>query len=286
MIKYVASCCFFNSSFPRTFLAVLLFTAIGVSACERASPTKVESTPKEKLRDTSALEAKQETEEPTAAPKPVSFPRLSESNAVEFLTQYGKDHPENRVKISTDFGDIIVELFDDTPLHRANFIYLVNRGYYSPTEVLRVIKGFMIQSGNSEEPEAAADRLLIGEYCIPQEMTVNHPHFRGAIAMSRTYEGNPEKCSSAYDFYIVQGSKYHNVHIFQAEQEKGITYTEAQKSKYKSDGGAIHLDMEHTVFGRVVSGIGVVDKIAEVEVDQSNWPIQHVGLSMEVLPNE
>ena len=259
---------------------------MAISACESASPASDESPQKESLQHTSTSEATKETDDLVTAPKPVGFPRLTESNAVEFLTQYGKDHPENRVKISTDFGDIIVELFDDTPLHRANFIYLVNRGYYSPTEVLRVIKGFMIQSGNSEEPEAAADRLLIGEYCIPQEMTVNHPHFRGAIAMSRTYEGNPEKCSSAYDFYIVQGSKYHNVHIFQAEQEKGITYTEAQKSKYKNDGGAIHLDMEHTVFGRVLSGMGVVDKIAEVEVDQSNWPIQHVGLSMEVLPNE
>lgn len=286
MIKYVSSCCCSNSSFPSAFLTVLIFTAMVVSACESASSANVESLQKETLQNTSGGEVEPEVEEPKAEPKPVGFPRLTESNAVEFLTQYGKDHPENRVKISTDFGDIIVELFDDTPLHRANFIYLVNRGYYSPTEVLRVIKGFMIQSGNSEEPEAAADRLLIGEYCIPQEMTVKHPHFRGALAMSRTYEGNPEKCSSAYDFYIVQGSKYHNVHIFQAEQEKGITYTETQKSKYKNDGGAIHLDMEHTVFGRVVSGIGVVDKIAEVEVDQSNWPIQHVGLSMEVLPYE
>lgn len=286
MIKFVSFCLMSVRSFSSSFVAILIFTSMAISACESASSASDESPQKESLQHTSTSEATKETDDLVTAPKPVGFPRLTESNAVEFLTQYGKDHPENRVKISTDFGDIMVELFDDTPLHRANFIYLVNRGYYSPTEVLRVIKGFMIQSGNSEEPEAAADRLLIGEYCIPQEMTVKHPHFRGALAMSRTYEGNPEKCSSAYDFYIVQGSKYHNVHIFQAEQEKGITYTETQKSKYKNDGGAIHLDMEHTVFGRVVSGIGVVDKIAEVEVDQSNWPIQHVGLSMEVLPYE
>ena len=253
-------------------------------SCSGSQQDSVEET-SNKPQEVQVEETEPKVEEETAA-KPKGFPRLTEDNAEEFLRQYAQDHPENRVKITTDFGDIIVELFDDTPLHRANFIYLVNRGYYSPTEVLRVIKGFMIQSGNSEEVEAAADRMLIGSYCIPQEMTLKHPHFRGAIAMSRIYDDNPEKCSSAYDFYIVQGTKYHNVHIFQAEEEKGISYSEAQKERYKKEGGAIHLDMEHTVFGRVVKGLSVVDKIANVEVDASNWPIQHVGLSMEVLPNE
>lgn len=210
------------------------------------------------------------------------FPRLSDSNAVEFLTKYGEENPENTVIMESKFGTIEVALFEDTPLHRANFIYLVKRGYYSPTEILRVIKGFMIQGGNSEEPGPAAKRFMIGDYCLPAEMTTNHVHHRGALAMSRSYSDNPDKCSSAYDFYLVQGTKYKNVHIFQAEQDKEISYSEAQKKIYKEQGGAIHLDMEHTVFGKVVKGMNVIDQICEVEVDGSNWPKNYIEFNMTV----
>ena len=210
------------------------------------------------------------------------YPRLSDSNAVAFLTKYGAENPETTVIMESKYGTIEVELFDDTPFHRANFIYLVKRGYYSPTEILRVIKGFMIQGGNSEEPGPAAKRFMIGDYCLPAEMTINHVHHRGALAMSRSYSDNPDKCSSAYDFYLVQGTKYKNVHIFQAEQEKAVKYSNAQKQIYKKQGGAIHLDMEHTVFGRVVKGMNVIDQICEVEVDGSNWPKNYIEFNMTV----
>lgn len=232
-------------------------------------------------------EAKEELieKEQQVLPKGVvndGFPRLSDANAVDFLTDYGAKNPETRVIMESKFGTIEVELFKDTPLHRANFIYLVKRGYYSPTEILRVIKGFMIQGGNSEEPGPAAKRFMIGDYCLPAEMTMKHVHHRGALAMSRSYTDNPDKCSSAYDFYLVQGTKYKNVHIFQAEQDKGISYSNAQKIAYKEQGGAVHLDMEHTVFGRVVKGLKVIDEICEVEVDGSNWPKNYIEFNMTV----
>ncbi|MGB1032146.1 MAG: peptidylprolyl isomerase, partial [Flavobacteriales bacterium] len=171
----------------------------------------------------SAKELEMEVEEPEVKKeKPIvneGFPRLNDQNVEEFLRAYGEENPETKIKITSEYGDIEIELFEDTPLHRANFIYLINRGYYSPTELVRVIKGFMIQGGNSEEIGPASDRMLMGSYCIPEEMSMRHVHHRGALAMSRIYEDNPEKCSSGYDFYIVQGSKYKGVHIFKAEQE-------------------------------------------------------------------
>ena len=255
---------------------VLVFSFL-LMACGETTPPMPEVTGEELIEQKSS--EKQEV-------KPVvndGFPRLNNTNVEEFLLEYGKSHPQTRIRIKSDFGDIEIELFEDTPLHRANFVYLINRGYYTPTEVIRVIKGFMIQGGNSEEEGPAADRMLIGSYCLPAEMGMNHVHHRGALAMSRNYNDNPDKCSSAYDFYIVQGTKYKGVHVFKAEQEKGIKYNDIQKQKYKSAGGAIHLDMEHTVFGHVVKGMNVIDEIAKVEVDGSNWPKKLVQLSMEVV---
>ncbi|NQX91678.1 MAG: peptidylprolyl isomerase [Flavobacteriales bacterium] len=275
-------------------LTYLFAIAMLFSACGTSNDSGTEGSTKD-ANDNSSSEsiAKAEKEKDTDSKDegsstvvlPTEFPILNDGNAVEFLTKYGKEHPENNILMETNYGNITLELFDDVPIHRANFLYLVNRGYYDPTEILRVIKGFMIQGGNSEEELSASKRMIIGAYCLPEEMSLKHPHFRGALAMSRTYTANPEKCSSAYDFYIVHGTKYKEVHLFQKEEEYGIKYSDSQRKKYKSTGGALHLDMEHTVFGQVTAGFDVLDKIANVEVDEGDWPKKQVTVKMSVVKN-
>lgn len=208
------------------------------------------------------------------------YPRLDNENCEEFLLKFGAEHPENLVIIHTDLGDMEVELFEDTPIHRANFLYLIHRDYFNPTEILRVIKGFVIQGGNSDEEEPQTKRFLIGDYTLPSEIRANRIHLRGALAMSRGYENNPEKRSSSYDFYIVHGSVPGPVQIHESKQKRA--YTEEQIAAYLENGGAIHLDEEHTVFGRLVKGFDVLDRIAEVEVDKTDWPKKTIMLRMEI----
>jgi peptidyl-prolyl cis-trans isomerase B (cyclophilin B) len=200
------------------------------------------------------------------------MPLLTNQNCVEVLTQFGKEHPENRIVVETQYGDIHIRLFDDTPLHRASFVNAIQRGAFNPTEFLRVIKGFVIQGGNSESFMAAQKRDAIGKYTIPSEISTRHLHFPGALAMSRMYENNPEKRSSAFDFYIVDGKKVNSPELAQIEVDHDWKYTPEQRQAYLKRGGAPHLDGDHTVFGEVIQGMEIVHKIASVETDEADWP--------------
>ena len=199
------------------------------------------------------------------------------------MEEFGATHLETRVLMKTDYGEIEVELFDDTPFHRANFLYLIERDYFYPTQLVRVVKGFVIQGGNSEEVEDQEQRFLIGDYTLPAELKPHHLHLTGALAMSRSYENNPEKRSSAYDFYIVDGAKVGQTGLFQAQEKNGMNYATTQKERYFKQGGTPHLDREHTVFGRVTKGMNVVNEIADLPTDASEWPIKEVKIFMEVL---
>lgn len=175
-------------------------------------------------------------------------------SAEAFLRDYGQENPETRVLIKSSFGEIEIELYKDTPLHRANFIFLAKRRYFDGTFFYRVSKGFVVQAGNSDESSTPKKRYEIGEYHLKNEFAAGHTHFRGAISMARNYTDNPYKISDPYEFFIV-----------------------IQK------GGAHHLDGEHTVFGRVVRGLSVADKIAEVQVDSREWPFADIPITVEVL---
>jgi peptidyl-prolyl cis-trans isomerase B (cyclophilin B) len=215
---------------------------------------------------------------------PIYYASLTNENCEAFLKDWDQNHRDRFVRMKTEWGEIVVELFDDVPLHAANFRYKIHRGYFSPTEMVRIVPEFVVQGGNSEEESAQELRWLIGKHTLPAEFTSEHLHFRGALAMGRTYQGNPDKRSSSYDFYLVVGRKVTSVELSQLQTEKGRTYTADQKKRYKNTGGSPHLDGEHTVFGQMISGWEVLDKLASLPTDNSDWPLQRVEVRMNLEP--
>lgn len=186
------------------------------------------------------------------------------------------------VEIDTSFGKIKCLLFDTTPKHRDNFIKLAKDGFYDGTLFHRVMKGFMIQGGDPDSKGAAPGTPLGSGgpgYMIDAE--IGAPHFRGALAAARN--NNPEKRSSGSQFYIVQGKPVSEDYLRNLEKQKGIAYSPEQIEIYKTQGGAPFLDGDYTVFGKVVEGIDVIDKIAEVQVDASNRPIEDVKMTVKVI---
>lgn len=196
-------------------------------------------------------------------------------------------HPETRVKITTSLGIIIVRLSNKTPLHRDNFIKLVQAHFYDSLLFHRVIAGFMIQGGDLASKNAKAGSFL-GEggvgYTIPAEFDSTLYHKKGALAAAR--DDNPQKASSGCQFYIVEGKKLNDQALDMAEQKIGSKLSPAKRMTYKMNGGTPLLDTRYTVFGEVESGIEVVDKIALEPVDNNNRPLINITMKMEVLKEE
>ena len=201
----------------------------------------------------------------------------------EFFTAYGAENPETKVKLKTRLGDIIIELFEDTPIHRANFVHHIKRGLYYKTVFYRVLPNFMIQGGNSDNDLTLEKRENIDAYYLPSEVRSNHIHKRGAVAMAMSYVNNPEMKSAQYSFYIVIGAPFSDHGLKATEEEYGISIPEKNRAVYKSVGGAPHLDGKHTVFARVVEGMDVVEAIAAEERDSGDWPITDVVIEYEIL---
>lgn len=187
-------------------------------------------------------------------------------------------------KIETSYGDIVVRLYDSTPLHRDNFIKLANDGFYDGLLFHRVINNFMIQGGDPNSKDATADQFLGGGgpgYTIEAE--IGAIHLKGALAAARTQ--NPEKRSSGSQFYIVHGTQQTEEMLRSVEQMKGIRYTDEQRALYMEKGGTPNLDMDYTVFGEVVSGIEVVDRIAQVQTGANDRPVEDVRMAVRILDN-
>ena len=212
-----------------------------------------------------------DTDAETAASEP-TLEQLTSENVVEALTAYGKQNPDSIAVISTRHGDIKVRLYKDTPLHRANFVRLTKSGFYDQGEFYRVVKGFAIQGGDSDNRT-----MKFGKYRLPQEFNSKYIHKRGALAMARYGdERNPDKESSSHNFYIVLGEKRNADELAAYEQMHNSKYPPEQVEVYRTIGGEPGLDTEYTVFGEVIEGMEVAEKIAEEPVDAQNWPRQVV----------
>lgn len=193
--------------------------------------------------------------------------------------------PGVRVKITTDSGIIVVRLSDLTPKHRDNFVKLVKQGFYDSLMFHRTIRDFMIQGGDPESKNATPGIMLGNGGSdmprIPAEITPKLYHKRGVLAAAR--DGNPEKASSACQFYIVQGKRFTDQELDMAETQIGRKYSITERLVYKNIGGTPWLDGNYTVFGEVESGIEVVDKIGNVPGDGNNRPLGDIRMKMEIL---
>lgn len=189
------------------------------------------------------------------------------------------------VELITDYGTMELQLYASTPKHRDNFVKLVKEGFYDSLLFHRVIDNFMIQGGDPVS-KGAATNVLLGNggpgYTIPAEFVDTLIHLKGALAAARQGDAvNPQKASSGSQFYIVEGQPVKSNVLSQMQAQNGIQYTEAQKKAYATEGGTPHLDGGYTVFGRVISGMDVLEKIAAVPVRGSR-PTKDVMMKMRI----
>ena len=186
--------------------------------------------------------------------------------------------------IKTNHGDIHIQLFpEEAPMTVENFVRLAKKGYYDGVIFHRVISDFMIQGGDINSKDAPMDKHLgYGEldYTLPAEFVYpQYFHRRGALCAARMPDDeNPEKASSPNQFYIVTGKYYTEMELNKMEAEKGITLTEEQRKAYMLEGGAPHLDGNYTVFGQVIEGMKVVDKIQFVDTNEEDRPTKNIAI--------
>ncbi len=176
--------------------------------------------------------------------------------------------------IKTSLGDIKIKLFNDTPLHRDQFIKLVKAGYYNGTIFNSVVNQFKIQGGASNKGEKEV------AYTIPSEIDAKHFNKRGALAEANPNQANASKVSFGWQFYIVQGRKYTDAELDAIAKRVNRTFTAEEREAYKTTGGAPHLDGSYTVFGEVVEGFDVIDKIAAVKTGAANKPVEDISITI------
>ena len=179
---------------------------------------------------------------------------LDDKNAIPFFFEYNQKNKENKVRIETKFGNIDILLFNETPYHRSNFIYLTKKKYFDGTSFHRVVKDFIIQGGNSDSYEISKRRKRIGRYLLPPDTKKGFKHHRGILSIPSSDIDNPYKLASPYEFFIVVDKN-----------------------------GAYHLDKNYTPFGKVIKGMDVVDAIANTETDKREWPIDNVKIKISII---
>lgn len=227
---------------------LLIMIFISIVSCKKEA-----ADPQQPATDEKKLSPKNDVEQTAvAAERPNDS--INSKNVVPFLTKYGEVNKESLVVIKTRLGDIKIQLYEDTPLHRSSFIFLTKMGYFDTTCFYRVVPNFVIQGGESERLDTQRYKARYERYKIPPEFRPNRRHKYGAIALARDWKNNPQKNSTAFEFYIVQNKE-----------------------------GAHHLDGEHTVFGEVISGFETIDKIVNLEAGSDEWPLDDVFMKIEII---
>ncbi len=197
------------------------------------------------------------------------------------------------VVISTIYGDMTVRLYPETPLHKANFLKLVNESFYDSLLFHRVIQGFMIQGGDPDS-KAASPGAALGRggpgYTIPAEIDSQFIHKKGALSAARQGDQvNPKKESSGCQFYVVQGKPVPEAELNRMIDQKkrkisseSEIYTPEQIATYTTLGGTPHLDGDYTVFGEVIEGLDIIDSIAKQAVDRRSRPVEDIIMTIKI----
>ncbi len=195
------------------------------------------------------------------------------------LTAYAQS---TKVKIETTKGTMVAVLYDETSIHRDNFVKLAESGFYEGLLFHRVINTFMIQGGDPESKNAPLTKQLGNGgpgYTLPAEIVPKYYHKKGALAAARTGDQmNPQRRSSGSQFYIVHGKKFTDMQLDNMEKQMNTKFTKEQRDTYVEIGGAPHLDAQYTVFGEIIEGFDVIDKIASVETNEKDRPIEDVKI--------
>lgn len=205
-----------------------------------------------------------------------------------------KNEKRSVVRLETSMGTIRIALLDDAPLHRDNFLKLTEEGFYDGVLFHRVIRDFMVQTGDSASRHALpGQRLGEGDvgYTLPAEILLPYYyHLRGAVAAAREPDDvNPEMRSSGSQFYIVWGRSWAPKSINDqrsALAEKGIKMTADMRDAYEQYGGAPHLDGQYTVFGEVIEGMDVVQRMQQVATDSLDRPVDDVRIEHAVVEQQ
>ncbi|WP_426060912.1 peptidylprolyl isomerase [Hymenobacter sp. B1770] len=202
---------------------------------------------------------------------------LTDSAAPAALLAYGRQYPGSEVLVRTRLGNIRVKLYDDTPIHKANFLLLARKGVFDETMFNRVVKNFAVQGGQTY----VSRTIRLRRYRLPPEIRAEHFHKKGALGMARyDDEQNPGRLSSNTDFYFVVGEK---LDPNQSQAMAGRKLTPAQIKAYATVGGVPSLDGQYTVFGEIIEGQDVVDKIANEPVESDKWPVKDIPIKVEVV---
>ncbi len=203
------------------------------------------------------------------------------------ITLHAQD--KTRVKISTEFGDMVIKLYDDTPLHKANFLKNVRNGWLNETLFHRVIPSFMMQGGDPNSIGASLDQSLGVDRCtkVPAEIRPNRFHKKGALSAARQPDAaNPNRESSGCQFFIVQGYRHSDQQLLGLETQ-GKMIPPKQKAWYKAVGGYPYLDGDYTVFGEVIEGMEVIELIGAMETFKTGGvkdrPIEDVKMTLTII---